>query len=362
MEASDGSVRALKENEKKGPSAEKVSDVSERRKKKQSMLKFRVKKLVSALQRQDPRDQKGESVEKAREKIRPTEAQKTAFDTFVKGVFENGVEGLIKEYAILKPYLATSYSREIFDQNSTKNRYKDVICNDYTRVTLKDGKGSDYIHANYVKGNNLLNTFICTQGPMLNTIEDFWRMIVCEHVAHIVMLCDTVEMGKNKCEQYWPLSQDQKMEVGGISLTNMKVNSSDNHVTRTTIEVQVSNGGPRFIVKHHRWRTWPDKTVPKSLLAVFRILQVVRSTPNPIVIHCSAGIGRTGSMVAIEMALQTLLAGEKLNLLETCRKLRDQRMHSVQVEVQYVYVAEALCEYGKAMGYWNKPELLQVSG
>ncbi|KIH53286.1 Protein-tyrosine phosphatase [Ancylostoma duodenale] len=92
---------------------------------------------------------------------------------------------------------------------------QNVICNDYTRVILKDGKGSDYIHANYVKGNNLLNTFICTQGPMLNTIEDFWRMIVCEHVAHIVMLCDTVEMGKNKCEQYWPLSQDQKMEVGG---------------------------------------------------------------------------------------------------------------------------------------------------
>ncbi|EYC36403.1 hypothetical protein Y032_0899g2938 [Ancylostoma ceylanicum] len=409
-------VKPQQENEKKTASAEKVADVSERRKKKQSTLKFRMKKFVSALQKQDFREQKTKevgSVEKnAKEKIKPTEAQKTAFDAFVKGVFENGVEGLIREYAILKPYLAASYSREVFDQNTTKNRYKDVICNDHTRVILKDGKGSDYIHANYVKGNNLLNTFICTQGPMLNTIEDFWRMVVCEHVAHIVMLCDTVEMGKSKCEQYWPLSQDQKMEVGGMTLTTVKVNANDNHVTRSTIEVQVGNGGPHFIVKHHRWRTWPDKTVPKSLLAVFRILQVVRSTPNPIIVHCSAGIGRTGSMVAIEMALQTLLAGEKLNLLETCRKLRGwgfcsviivhpytllfkesssilqdagppcqvvverqdtgprwptslhishQRMHSVQVEVQYVYVAEALCEYGKAMGYWSNPDLLMVS-
>ncbi|VDK46902.1 unnamed protein product [Cylicostephanus goldi] len=118
--------------------------------------------------------------------------------------------------------------------------------------------------------------------------------------------------------------------------------------------------GQRLFVKHHRWKTWPDKTVPKSLLAVFRILQVVRGTSRPIVIHCSAGIGRTGSVVAIEMGLQTLLAGQKLNLLDVCRKIRDQRMHSVQVEVQYVYVAEALCEYGKAMEYWKDPELLQM--
>ncbi|ETN80421.1 Protein-tyrosine phosphatase [Necator americanus] len=253
---------------------------------------------------------------------------------------------------------------------SSRSLSSDVICNDNTRVIIKDGKGSDYIHANYVKGNNLLNTFICTQGPMINTIADFWRMVLCEQVSHIVMLCDTIECGKSKCEQYWPNSQDEKMEVGDLVLTNIKMNTSDSHVTRSTISVQVNNG-PHYFVKHHRWKTWPDKTVPKSLLAVFRILQVVRSTPNPIIVHCSAGIGRTGSMVkfsfsyrinfysqhflenffqkltnfqkvgrapslrclqmpfqvAIEMSLQTLLAGEKLNLLETCRKLRGECCH-----------------------------------
>ncbi|KAE9419189.1 hypothetical protein Angca_009054, partial [Angiostrongylus cantonensis] len=250
--------------------------------------------------------------------------------------------------------------RNIFDQNPTKNRYKDVICNELTRVSIKDGKRSDYIHANYVKGDYLQNTFICTQGPMPTTVYDFWRMIVSENVTHIVMLCETIENGKAKCEQYWPIAQDEKMTIEDFTLTNLRVSSDDNHVTRTTIELQVGNGGQKHLVKHHQWKTWPDKTVPKSLLAVFRILEVVRRSSNPIVIHCSAGIGRTGSMMAIEMGLQTLLAGQKLNLLETCRKLRDQRMHGVQVEAQYVYVAEALCEYGKAMGYWNDPELIDV--
>ncbi|KAJ1351366.1 hypothetical protein KIN20_007357, partial [Parelaphostrongylus tenuis] len=89
----------------------------------------------------------------------------------------------------------------------------DVICNDLTRVNIKDGKGSDYIHANYVKGDYLQNTFICTQGPMPTTICDFWRMIVCENVTHIVMLCETMENGKQKCEQYWPAALDGKMTI-----------------------------------------------------------------------------------------------------------------------------------------------------
>ncbi|KJH48641.1 Protein-tyrosine phosphatase [Dictyocaulus viviparus] len=226
-----------------------------------------------------------------------------------------------------------------------------------TRVSIRDGKGSDYIHANYVKSEYLQNTFICTQGPMLSTIHDFWRMVVSEHVSHIIMLCETIEQGKMKCEQYWPTAQEGKMNVEEFLLTNVKISCNDNHVLRTTIEVQIGNSGARQLVKHHQWKTWPDKTVPKSLLAVFRILQMVRSTSNPIVVHCSAGVGRTGSMVAVEMCLQTLLAGQKLSLLETCRKLRDQRMHSVQVEVQYVFVAEAICEYGRAMGYWDDPKL-----
>ncbi|KAK6061475.1 Protein-tyrosine phosphatase, partial [Cooperia oncophora] len=108
----------------------------------------------------------------------------------------------------------------------------DVICNDLTRVVIKDGKGSDYIHANYVRGQCLVNTFICTQGPILATINDFWRMILSERVSHIIMLCDTIEQGKMKCEQYWPNEQDEKMEVGGIlSALEARMNGTLVHFT-----------------------------------------------------------------------------------------------------------------------------------
>ncbi|VDM57749.1 unnamed protein product, partial [Angiostrongylus costaricensis] len=94
-----------------------------------------------------------------------------------------------------------------------------VICNELTRVSIKDGKGSDYIHANYVKGDYLQNTFICTQGPMPTTVYDFWRMILSENVTHIVMLCETIENGKAKCEQYWPIAKDEKMTIEGNAET-----------------------------------------------------------------------------------------------------------------------------------------------
>ncbi|EYC03383.1 hypothetical protein Y032_0094g2728 [Ancylostoma ceylanicum] len=305
----------------------------------------------------------------------PTDAQRAAFERFAKvrfqpiyntnsdrslaskEVFAMGIDGLLREFKEgLRPYVANPYKREAFDLHMDKNRYRDVTCNDFTRVVLNDGKGSDYIHANYIRGAPLVCTFICTQGPLPETIIDFWRMVWLEKVSHIIMLCGVKEEGKVKCEQYWPDENGEKMTLEDFLIKTMKVNNSDPHVTRTTIQLQ--QGSERHYLKHHRWKTWPDRNVPKSLLAVFRILHQVRSSKSPIVVHCSAGIGRTGSLVAIEMGLQCLLAGTTLNLLKICKRLRDQRMHSVQVEIQYVYVAEALCEYGRAMKYIENQKLL----
>ncbi|RCN46094.1 Protein-tyrosine phosphatase [Ancylostoma caninum] len=289
----------------------------------------------------------------------PTDAQRAAFERFAREVFAMGIDGLLREFKdCLRPYVASPYKREAFDLHMDKNRYRDVTCNDYTRVVLNDGKGSDYIHANYIKGAPLVCNFICTQGPLPETIIDFWRMVWMEKVSHIIMLCGVKEGGKVKCEQYWPDENGEKMTLEDFLIKTMKVNNSDPHVTRTTIQLQ--QGSERHYLKHHRWKTWPDRNVPKSLLAVFRILHQVRNSKSPIVVHCSAGIGRTGSLVAIEMGLQCLLAGTTLDLLKICKRLRDQRMHSVQVEIQYVYVAEALCEYGRAMKYIENQRLLNV--
>ncbi|KAK6011915.1 Protein-tyrosine phosphatase [Ostertagia ostertagi] len=101
----------------------------------------------------------------------------------------------------------------------TSNRERDVVCNDYTRVVLNDGKGSDYIHANYIRGRaiNLHTCFITSiyQGPLPTTIVDFWRMIWLEKVSHIIMLCSILECGKKKCEQYWPEENGKSMTING---------------------------------------------------------------------------------------------------------------------------------------------------
>ena len=145
-----------------------------------------------------------------------TENQQLAFEKFAKQMFATGVDGLLKEYnEQLKNYIGQPAARAIFDKNGPKNRYKDVICNDLTRVEIKDGKPSDYIHANFVRGEPLFNEYVCTQGPTATTRDDFWRMIVFLRVERIAMLCETVEAGKTKCDQYWPMAKGEKMTFGG---------------------------------------------------------------------------------------------------------------------------------------------------
>ncbi|VDP29109.1 unnamed protein product [Heligmosomoides polygyrus] len=145
-----------------------------------------------------------------------------------------GIEGLIKEYREgLKPYISNPFSREVFDKNMSKNRYKDVVCNDYTRVILNDGKGSDYIHANYIRGEPLVCTFICTQGPMASTTIDFWRMVWMEKVCHIIMLCSVREDGKKKCEQYWPDNTRESVKCAGTinSIAHIGLSYTDHFQT-----------------------------------------------------------------------------------------------------------------------------------
>ncbi|EFO12879.1 protein-tyrosine phosphatase [Loa loa] len=130
-------------------------------------------------------------------------------------MFGLGTEGIVKKYQTdLKTYIPPNMSHTAFDKNMKKNRYKDVICLDKTRVVLQNGE-SDYIHANHVKGDPFLNPFICTQGPMQITVNDFWIMIMQEKVSNIIMLCNVREEGKNKCFQYWPQDVGSSLTFGG---------------------------------------------------------------------------------------------------------------------------------------------------
>lgn len=122
----------------------------------------------------------------------------------------------------------------------------------------------------------------------------------------------------------------------------------------TTTKLNVTQKSSSFTVFHHHWKTWPDRSIPKSTKDVLRVLRAIRFSGKPAVIHCSAGIGRTGTLVAIEMAIQAILTNGSLSLIAICKRLRDQRMGVLQVDVQFVYMALAVIDFGMSMGFLGK--------
>ncbi|GMR53214.1 hypothetical protein PMAYCL1PPCAC_23409, partial [Pristionchus mayeri] len=135
----------------------------------------------------------------------PNEKQLEKFTEFVELVKATGVQGLIDEFAAIKGYNIEPFVTNAHNAHQPKNRYKDIYCLDESRVVLSQREYMrDYIHANFVKGPPFINDFICTQGPLMETIVDFWRMAWQENAGYIVMLCELVELGKKKCERYIP--------------------------------------------------------------------------------------------------------------------------------------------------------------
>ncbi|CAJ0607191.1 unnamed protein product [Cylicocyclus nassatus] len=272
---------------------------------------------------------------------------RNAFREFCLQVNKIGVQGLVTEYVTLraqtqpigaKPKLA-------FDANPKKNRYKDVYCADQSRVVLNWPAGaSDYIHANWITGTDVPRKFICTQGPTAQTVEDFWRMIWQEKCKSIVMLCNVIECGKKKCEQYWPEASNPTMRLEGCNLNLRYIKSQDveSNILQTSIEVTVNaDVRNRHIVEHIQWKDWPDRGVPPTNLSSFRLLMRVRNL-TPIVVHCSAGIGRTGTIVGLDMLYTKLEKGTLVTLESIVRDLRKDRHGSVQTDAQYLYMHRIL--------------------
>ncbi|CAI5442477.1 unnamed protein product [Caenorhabditis angaria] len=291
-----------------------------------------------------------------------TSAQKKAFENFARKIVGLGVEGLIKEYETnIVGFMPNGYySRVIFDKNTPlkKNRYKDVVCNDLTRVILRDGRPGDYIHANYVRG--LRPQIILTQGPITDSVFDFWRMILQENVQLIVMLCEHIENGKKKCSAYFPLHPGKTpMELGDMLITTESVNQLDSHIISTIILVQDRFLRKSIRIVHHRIITWPDKTVAKSNLCILRTLRFVRAQKNPVVVHCSAGIGRTGTFAAIEVGIQAIMNGNAMRMTDIVRAIRHCRINSVQMDTQFLMLAEAIIDCGKSFRYINDPQILE---
>ena len=262
-------------------------------------------------------------------------------------------------------------------ENVCKNRYRDVVCLDQSRVQIKNLNNfqtepleSDYIHANYVDGYRQRNAYISTQGPLDETVEDFWRMVWQECVLVIAMTTKVIEQRKLKCSQYWPLEQNEKMRVADLfEIANCEVHDLDDYrVSKLAMRNLITNQ-VRSVV-HCQFMSWPDHGVPKTASHIIDFIRLVRkyqlegmrqSNLNwtghphgpPICVHCSAGIGRTGTFCTIDICINQLNDCRTINIEEIVQKIRTQRAQSVQTREQYVFCYLAALEYAQKESMFN---------
>ncbi|XP_022109411.1 receptor-type tyrosine-protein phosphatase epsilon-like isoform X1 [Acanthaster planci] len=235
--------------------------------------------------------------------------------------------------------------------NKMKNRYRNIPAYDHCRVILEhdqDDPNLGYINACYIKGYKKDKAYIATQGPNQATSHDFWKMVWQENVRIIVNGTKLVEDGKNKCSKYWP--DMGKAEIfGGILISLQTEEARGEYTVRTMSIVKIGDNtsGAKTIRQYH-YTTWPDKNVPKDVTPVLRLIKEFSdATPEgagPYLIHCSAGVGRTGAIIAIHALLQQAHAEKTLDIYNFVADMRDHRVSIVQTPVQYTFIHLALLE------------------
>ncbi|XP_011175573.2 tyrosine-protein phosphatase 10D isoform X2 [Solenopsis invicta] len=225
--------------------------------------------------------------------------------------------------------------------NRKKNRYSDILPYDFSRVKLEvidNDPNTDYINASFIKGYSGEDEYIACQGPKEETTYDFWRMVNQYNINIIVMLTQLVEKGKEKCHQYYPIIGEsfryENMTIRCTSELDFRTH------TQRTLVLQKEN--KKRSITHLHFKDWPDHDVPEDFDAMINFCQIMRRniTANKgfIVVHCSAGIGRTGTLIAIDILLQQIRDNRKLDVFGTVYRLRHHRINMVQRESQYAYI------------------------
>ncbi|XP_019383910.1 PREDICTED: receptor-type tyrosine-protein phosphatase C [Gavialis gangeticus] len=243
-------------------------------------------------------------------------------------------------------------ARKNYNQN--KNRYIDILPYDYNRVELSEimgEPGSDYINASYIDGFKESRKYIAAQGPKDETTDDFWRMIWEQKATIIVMVTRCEEGNRNKCAQYWPSMEDDTATFGDIVVKINEIKTCPDYIIQ---KLHITNRKEKTSgrdITHIQFTSWPDHGVPDDPHLLLKLRRRVNALSNffsgPIVIHCSAGVGRTGTYIGIDAMLEGLDAENRVDVYGYVVKLRRQRCLMVQVEAQYILIHQALVEYNQ---------------
>ncbi|XP_021100761.1 receptor-type tyrosine-protein phosphatase S isoform X19 [Heterocephalus glaber] len=255
---------------------------------------------------------------------------------------------LSQEYESIDPGQQFTWEHSNLEVNKPKNRYANVIAYDHSRVILQPIEGimgSDYINANYVDGYRRQNAYIATQGPLPETFGDFWRMVWEQRSATIVMMTRLEEKSRIKCDQYWPNRGTET--YGFIQVTLLDTIELATFCVRT-FSLHKNGSSEKREVRQFQFTAWPDHGVPEYPTPFLAFLRRVKTCnppdAGPVVVHCSAGVGRTGCFIVIDAMLERVRPEKTVDVYGHVTLMRSQRNYMVQTEDQYSFIHEALLE------------------
>uniref|UniRef100_A0AC35TZS6 Tyrosine-protein phosphatase domain-containing protein n=1 Tax=Rhabditophanes sp. KR3021 TaxID=114890 RepID=A0AC35TZS6_9BILA len=305
--------------------------------------------LQSSAPKPNPMSASKERPKKIKDKTLPSSAfQKTSniqewFNTLCRGEFKEYCKAVrAKQYRRSPAHLTC----EAMDLEPLKGRYEDVICYDQSRVVLKrefgkvDPDDKDFIHANWIITPGTRTKYILCQGPLENTIPDMWEMMFQERVSIIVMVCQCVEDGLQKCEKYWPetnetygyykvenlgdvkskwLKDMHEVEVRELSIT------APNNVRHKLLHMVITNIGDHLASQD------PNHLCKLSIFAK----KYAYDKNGPIATHCSAGIGRSGLFAAIQYVYEGMMTSDSTDPMQLVKEMRACRKNCLQTYLQY---------------------------
>ena len=236
----------------------------------------------------------------------------------------------------------------VMEHNKVKNKYKMIFPYDKSRVILPpldDQFMTTYINASFIPGCYCSEKFIAAQAPKDNTVEDFWRMIMEFNVTNIVMLTNIIEGNRKKCEMYFPLDSRTPEQFGIFNIKQIHAETFLGYIMRT---FQVTDGKKNLKIKHFHFTAWPDHEVPivydEFLTFSHKVHNEVKGTKSHVLVHCSAGVGRTGTFIAVFNILSAIEKSHPVSIYKIVHEMREHRPQMVQTFRQYKFIHLSVAE------------------
>jgi len=244
-------------------------------------------------------------------------------------------------------------------ENKQLNRYRDVYPYDHSRVPLVGVEGTDYINASLVRCAKVSRSYILTQGPLAATVPHFWAMVWQQQSKAVIMLNRIVEKGTLKCFQYWPPQQGDSLtcDAVGLTVTNVTTEPGEHYNVSTLRMTHLESEESRDVL-HFHYTTWPDFGVPSCPDKFLQFLGAVRESGSlslgvgPAIVHCSAGIGRSGTFVLVDTCLLEAETQGKdtVNVKDRLLDMRTQRMGLIQTYDQLKFSYLSIMEGARQLG------------